>query len=577
MAFALRVERKGDIFFVCCAKRGLLLNIFSNKYGRRGAPFNALLRSGLGRLSPSLSASSFRRSLDVESGECPRNGFKYVLGRHETVMHDTVGLIAVTVLALVTIYLGSSMAWLRFRSKKIALRKERLPRLLLISLHIAQLLVWVSVPFQRVLVGLVSPNDDTRVSCFPYYACAVLFFPVLTGPFIIRAWVLESHIKFSRKARNMALNELSDAQRRYLTTLRDRTSNQWGVFAFVVLILGSSLYGFGLYLLDAGAVSEVAPKGCICHLGPYGVAGCGGFGIFASLVLLWYYKKLRVEEDKFGIIAEMRTLGLSWISAFAVWITIMYTDPGATQAGGHFNWSYVLLLVGFITHGVTVIKPIIDSYHGKLFRRFVNAICCVRDKEARRSYLVGDTLRRRFTAVGIPTSRPGEIEMQTVSDERRARENFRLDDVLSFPVGIARFEDFLTSEFCVENLQFWLGVQKYKSDHASMSVRKSSKMAHTIFKNFVQTGATWQVNISDVRRREIQTAISAESGSKLPEDLFAAAEHDIYEIMLRDSFPRFKKSRAFTELFAVWESSKKDKKKVLSNRLSIKVRNLLGA
>ena len=497
------------------------------------------------------------------------------------------------VCTLSLLYLILSHLWLCSRKRKIALQKERMPKILLLSLGAAIILSLVSVPIQRIVMDTVyyavpDGSSDKKMSCFLYYVASVFFFPMLTGPYIIRAWVLESHIKYSRKARNMALNELSEAQKRYLTTLRDRTSHQWGVFAFIVLLLGSGLYGFGLYLLDSGDSETEAPPGCVCVMGTYGVAGTAAFAFVSAFVILWYYKKLSgEEEDKFGLIVEMRNVAIAWTVLFGTWTFLSIADPGDKQAHGDINWGYFLVLSALVTHLMTVTMPIVDSYHGKLKRRICRRLCCSSDgDDGRGSFLVGDTLRRRFTSVAMPSSRSHktptrDVEMADVSASIDARNSFSLENVLSFPVGIARFEDFLTSEFCVENLQFWLGVKKFKTDHRTHGVKKVERIAKTLFANFIQTNATWQVNISDALRSEIthriaEHAAATKHKTKLPVDIFDGAFHETYEIMLRDSFPRFKKSKAFDELYDMWKISK-DNNKRMSNRLSVKVRNLLGA
>lgn len=115
-----------------------------------------------------------------------------------------------------------------------------------------------------------------------------------------------------------------------------------------------------------------------------------------------------------------------------------------------------------------------------------------------------------------------------------------LETLLSKKCGQKAFRDFLKSEFCEENLDFWLACQEFKT---SDSQEDLTRRAASIYKEFVNAESPKQVNL-DFHTREI---ISQNLQQPTP-TCFVVAQRKIYSLMENGSFPRFIQSEQYKVL-----------------------------
>ncbi|XP_030579555.1 regulator of G-protein signaling 3-like isoform X2 [Archocentrus centrarchus] len=151
-------------------------------------------------------------------------------------------------------------------------------------------------------------------------------------------------------------------------------------------------------------------------------------------------------------------------------------------------------------------------------------------------------LRRRKNSTGV---RGNSLEKALRNNRPSAGEVLRwaesLEALLSNQYGLTVFRHFLRSEFSEENLDFWLAVERFKR------TRPSSKMAARaakIYDQFISTTAARQVNmdsaIREATNQSMRLGISSAS--------FQLAQDQIFYLMETDSYPRFLKSRFYTQL-----------------------------
>ncbi|XP_030583847.1 regulator of G-protein signaling 21-like [Archocentrus centrarchus] len=114
------------------------------------------------------------------------------------------------------------------------------------------------------------------------------------------------------------------------------------------------------------------------------------------------------------------------------------------------------------------------------------------------------------------------------------------DHLLKCKTGQLVFEDFLRTEYSEENLLFWLACEKYKK---ITRAREMTVAAKRIYTEFVQVGATRQINIDCVTREEISENISQPGPN-----CFDRAQKLIYGLMENDCYPRFLKSEIYQAL-----------------------------
>ncbi|XP_077414882.1 regulator of G-protein signaling 21-like [Vanacampus margaritifer] len=134
-----------------------------------------------------------------------------------------------------------------------------------------------------------------------------------------------------------------------------------------------------------------------------------------------------------------------------------------------------------------------------------------------------------------------KINGQIVSETRSVPVETSLEVLLYQKVGQSAFRDFLKSEFCEENLDFWLACQEFKTlDKLDERKRRASR----IYKEFIDADSPSQVNLDfytkDAIRRNLQQPAAT---------CFVAAQKKIYSLMENGSFPRFVQSEHCKDLF----------------------------
>ena len=128
---------------------------------------------------------------------------------------------------------------------------------------------------------------------------------------------------------------------------------------------------------------------------------------------------------------------------------------------------------------------------------------------------------------------------------RLLKETSELCHFLAHSLGITSFRSFLRKGCAEENLDFWIAAKDFaeddKNDTGTMKTR-----AETIYKLYCDEGAMHQVNLPCSIRSEIKSVLT---GGQINKDVFGAAMSEIYNLMVRDNYARFKRSSEFLEVF----------------------------
>ncbi|XP_068448646.1 regulator of G-protein signaling 5 [Clinocottus analis] len=119
---------------------------------------------------------------------------------------------------------------------------------------------------------------------------------------------------------------------------------------------------------------------------------------------------------------------------------------------------------------------------------------------------------------------------QKVQDGKALRD---LETLLNNKGGRQAFREFLRSEFSEENLEFWLACEDYRVTSLNLQKTKSS----SIYSQFINPDAPQEVNLD----AETRDALLSVTGSPCA-DTFSNAQQRIYNLMAKDSFPRFLRS-----------------------------------
>uniref|UniRef100_A0A8D2PZ93 Regulator of G-protein signaling 8 n=1 Tax=Zosterops lateralis melanops TaxID=1220523 RepID=A0A8D2PZ93_ZOSLA len=113
---------------------------------------------------------------------------------------------------------------------------------------------------------------------------------------------------------------------------------------------------------------------------------------------------------------------------------------------------------------------------------------------------------------------------------------------VSLADGLAAFRAFLKTEFSEENLEFWLACEDFKK---TRSAAKLASKAQRIFEEFIDVQAPREVNI-DFQTRELTRRNVQEPSLSC----FDQAQGKVHSLMEKDSYPRFLRSKIYTDLLS---------------------------
>ncbi|XP_072220130.1 regulator of G-protein signaling 21-like [Leuresthes tenuis] len=115
-----------------------------------------------------------------------------------------------------------------------------------------------------------------------------------------------------------------------------------------------------------------------------------------------------------------------------------------------------------------------------------------------------------------------------------------LETLLSKKCGQIAFLGFLKSEFCEENLDFWLACQEFQTFDCP---EERTKRAARIYETFIKDDSPKQVNLDFYTRENIRQSLQQPTPS-----CFVVAQKKIYSLMEHGSFPRFIQSELYKVL-----------------------------
>jgi hypothetical protein len=114
----------------------------------------------------------------------------------------------------------------------------------------------------------------------------------------------------------------------------------------------------------------------------------------------------------------------------------------------------------------------------------------------------------------------------------------RLDAVLRNIVALQFFNEFCLSEFCSENIFFWIETEIYKN---MVDPDQCTAFANYIYLKYLNTDAPLKLNLGSEIVREIEWPFVGIP----PQDTFEEAQHHIYNMIKCHSFLLFEKNTLF--------------------------------
>eukprot|EP01100_Stratorugosa_tubuloviscum_P008057 TRINITY_DN3345_c0_g1_i1.p1 TRINITY_DN3345_c0_g1~~TRINITY_DN3345_c0_g1_i1.p1 ORF type:complete len:161 (-),score=60.69 TRINITY_DN3345_c0_g1_i1:29-511(-) len=113
-------------------------------------------------------------------------------------------------------------------------------------------------------------------------------------------------------------------------------------------------------------------------------------------------------------------------------------------------------------------------------------------------------------------------------DTKRMRKHFL--SILKNPELCFLFRDFLKSEFCSENLSFWMAVEHFKN----LNEEELLTNAQHLHNEYIRVGSANEVNIDIEHKRTIEQNLTNPTNQ-----LFDEAQEVIFNLMENDSFTKF--------------------------------------
>jgi len=201
----------------------------------------------------------------------------------------------------------------------------------------------------------------------------------------------------------------------------------------------------------------------------------------------------------------------------------------------------------------------------------------------------------------ITQSQATMLDMEAIPDNMDT-----LTGILSTPTGIDSFKKFLTKEFSVENILFYLEVEEFRkaTKEAIDSGKKDNQdsltqlmgLAQRVHAKYIMTDSPFQINLPDnvveqlkkdllrefkpgFERKPLMERVGSKSedneidvgsdayGIRTPPTLFDAAQKNIFQLMSTDSLPRYFRSDLYK--FMVEDMSAKRKKKDVLEEMNI--------
>uniref|UniRef100_A0A2K6EH79 Regulator of G-protein signaling 4 n=2 Tax=Propithecus coquereli TaxID=379532 RepID=A0A2K6EH79_PROCO len=129
---------------------------------------------------------------------------------------------------------------------------------------------------------------------------------------------------------------------------------------------------------------------------------------------------------------------------------------------------------------------------------------------------------------------------QRVSQEEVKKWAESLENLITHECGLAAFKAFLKSEYSEENIDFWISCEEYKK---IKSPSKLSPKAKKIYNEFISVQATKEVNLDSCTREETSRNMLEPTIT-----CFDEAQKKIFNLMEKDSYRRFLKSRFYLDL-----------------------------
>ncbi|RXM31265.1 hypothetical protein EOD39_7181 [Acipenser ruthenus] len=145
---------------------------------------------------------------------------------------------------------------------------------------------------------------------------------------------------------------------------------------------------------------------------------------------------------------------------------------------------------------------------------------------------------------------PDSVNGPTSDEVNQWAQSF--DKLLAHKYGQAAFRIFLKSEYCEENIEFWLACEEYKKIKSPVKLASKAKKIH---EEFIWNKALKEINLDYHTKKDIMQNLHQPTAT-----CFYTAQKKVYSLMENNSYPRFLLSEIYQELCSVSQEKSKYRK-----------------
>uniref|UniRef100_A0A0R3S1A8 RGS domain-containing protein n=1 Tax=Elaeophora elaphi TaxID=1147741 RepID=A0A0R3S1A8_9BILA len=145
-----------------------------------------------------------------------------------------------------------------------------------------------------------------------------------------------------------------------------------------------------------------------------------------------------------------------------------------------------------------------------------------------------DFIKSKMDSCSTSTLYPSKEEIMQWQDS--------FERLLNHKYGCLLFRTFLKGEFSDENVDFWIECEEFRK--MKEGKKSTIQKAHSIYNKYIAEQSPKEVNLDSDTRTATKAAL--ENGAKL--NMFSLAQTRIEQLMAKDSYRRFLKSKLFLDL-----------------------------
>ncbi|KAG9266815.1 regulator of G-protein signaling 2 [Astyanax mexicanus] len=115
-----------------------------------------------------------------------------------------------------------------------------------------------------------------------------------------------------------------------------------------------------------------------------------------------------------------------------------------------------------------------------------------------------------------------------------------MEYLMNSKYGMIAFRLFMKSEYCEENIEFWLTCEEFRQ---IKSLAKRKARARAIYDKFIKSQSPKEINLDYLTKDAIFKSLHSST-----QTIFTAAQNKVYSLMENNTYPRFLQSQLYAQL-----------------------------